>query len=117
LANVFCNLIEANGPESGNIEEAEMLARTALRIMKELKRPTFEFKKCFDGLLGILFFKKDYGVVTESLLNNYLSNAIRCQGLDGKSTCGANDCLGRFHFRIYGTLPCYDAKDVKLKHL
>jgi hypothetical protein len=39
LSLASCNLIEENCPESADIEEAEMLARKAVRIMKELKEP------------------------------------------------------------------------------
>jgi hypothetical protein len=36
LANESVNLINKNGPENADIEESEMLARKAARIIKEL---------------------------------------------------------------------------------
>jgi hypothetical protein len=45
-----------------------------------------------------------------SLLEDYLSDAIRYQGVDGESTGCANDFLGGFHYIIVGTLSCNNEK-------
>jgi hypothetical protein len=52
-------LLNANGPESANIEEAEVLARKALRIMKKLRGPVSdEMSDAFNVLMSIIFLKK-----------------------------------------------------------
>lgn len=54
------NLIKANGPESADIEEAEMLVRKAVRIVKELKgHGSAEMINIFRTLIYVLFWKKD----------------------------------------------------------
>jgi tetratricopeptide (TPR) repeat protein len=62
--NLSCasiNLIDANGPESADIEEAKLLARMAVRIIKKLKGfDSTEYAWSFGNLGEILFCKKDY---------------------------------------------------------
>jgi hypothetical protein len=100
--NLSCasiNLINANGPESADIEEAKLLAREGVRTIKEIKGfDSPDYRWCFDNLLKVLFFKKDYGKESQSLLEDNLSDAIRHQGMDGKITYRANDYLRRFYF-------------------
>jgi hypothetical protein len=109
LANASCNLICKNGPDSADIEEAEMLAKKAVRIMKELKGPvSSEMINAFQALVNVLMIRKNSIDETKNLLENYLSDAIRYQGvdLDGKSTGYANNHFGYFHRKLANISSC-----------
>jgi hypothetical protein len=84
LAGTSYDLIMANGPGSINLEEIEILARKAVRIIKKLKGPASDkFTWSFNVLSDIIIFlKKDYGEETKCLLEGYLTDAIKFQGLD-----------------------------------
>jgi tetratricopeptide (TPR) repeat protein len=85
LAFASCLLIKANGPESADIDEAEMLARKAVRIVKELKGPGSESMRYnFNVLVEVLALKEDYSDTTKDLLEVYLSDAIRSKGRNGR---------------------------------
>jgi hypothetical protein len=115
LARASYNLIKANGPGSADIEEAEMLAIEAVRIIRALKGRSDIFIPCFfDVLVNIRLLKKDYGDGTKSLLEDYLADAIRDQGIDGKLTSTANELLGYFYHEKAGTL---HSNDAMRKHL
>jgi hypothetical protein len=115
LAQATCNLISKNGPESADIEEAEMLARKAIRIMKERKGPASnELGYVFESLVRVRLLKEDFTGETKSLLEDYLSDAIRYETKDGENASLANRHLGQFHSLIVDTLPCNEAKR---KHL
>jgi tetratricopeptide (TPR) repeat protein len=115
LANASCLLIEANGPESADIEEAEMLARKAVRIMMELKGPGIsDMMYAFQALVNVIFTKKDLTDQTKSLLEDYLSDSIRHEGVDGVGTGCANKFIGRFHALIAESSSC---PVLKRKHL
>jgi hypothetical protein len=61
LSLASCNLIKANGPNSADIEEAEMLARKAVRIIKNLKGPiSSEIIWAISSLLSVVILKKDF---------------------------------------------------------
>jgi hypothetical protein len=115
LANASCNLINKNGPESADVDEAVMLARKAVRIIKELKGPTaIETLNAFNTLVNVVHVKKDFTDETKSLFDDYLSDVIRYQGIDGVTTSFANYNLGRFH---HGTVNTLSNNDEKRKHL
>jgi hypothetical protein len=115
LACAFYELIRANGSESADVEEAEMLARKAVLVMKELKGLGSDYVGWSFGVLTlVLRFKKDYGDETKKMLEDYFSDAIRYQGKDGDMTASAHDHLGHFHHDIIDTLSCNVAKR---KHL
>jgi hypothetical protein len=114
LANASCNLIETNGFKSAVIEEAEMLARKAVRIMKELKESkSIEMINTFQTLVNVLSTKKDFSDETKRLLEDYLNYAIRFQGLDSESASFAQRHLGRFHYNFSDT---FCSNDAKTKH-
>lgn len=104
-----------NDPEGGDIIEAEMLARKAVHIMKEFKGP---FSKASllscKVFFNIILFKKDFTDETKSLLEDYLSDAIRYEGVDGESTALAHSHLALFHSGISDKFSC---KDTERKHL
>jgi hypothetical protein len=101
LAGASYNLIKANGPDSADIEEAEMLATTAVRIIKALKGPSDSYLKLIFGyLMNIKYSRKDYGDDTKSLLEDNLSDAIIIEGVDGKRTATANEYLGHPYHTI-----------------
>jgi hypothetical protein len=78
LAEASFNLIDKNGPESADIDEAEILARKAVQIIKEFTGPgSTENIDAFEVLANVLFIKEDFIDETKSLLYDYLSNAIR----------------------------------------
>jgi tetratricopeptide (TPR) repeat protein len=105
LAEASCNLIMKNGPEAADIEEAEMLARKAVRIIKHLQGAgNEELSMSLDTLVNILLLKKDFSNETRILLEEHLSDAITYQGKDGKNAAIAYYNLGRFHFEIGQTL-------------
>lgn len=115
LALASCELLEANGLESANIEEAEKLARESVRIMKILEGSTSgDVKSSFNVLVRVLTLKNDCGDDLKSVLEDQLSYAIRGWGTDAKITSIAHADLGIFHNRIVDTLSCDDAKR---KHL
>jgi hypothetical protein len=98
LANASRHLIDENGADSADIEEAEMLARKAVRIVKKVKGPcSEEIRFSFSFLMDIKCHKNNYGQETKGLLEDYLSDAIRYEGMDGRITGHANDFLGRFY--------------------
>jgi hypothetical protein len=87
---------KTNHPDSGDIEEAEMLARKAVRIIKRLKgSANNEMVFSFRALIRIKFLKNDYGDETKGLLDDQLREAIREQGLDGGMTAAAYEYLGK----------------------
>jgi tetratricopeptide (TPR) repeat protein len=99
LANASRHLIKQNGADNADIEEAEMLARKAVCIMKKVKgHCSKQMRFSFGALMDIKCLKIDYGQETKGLLEDYLSDAIRYQGMYGRITGYANDCLGRFYF-------------------
>jgi hypothetical protein len=62
LAEASMNLIKANGPDSADIGEAEILARKAVRVIKALKGPGDDFiMLVVSTLVEIGFFKKNWG--------------------------------------------------------
>jgi hypothetical protein len=64
LAKASYDLIEANGLDSAGIEEAEMLTRDAIRIIRALKGSSDPFVGFFSStLIQIKFIRKDYGDV------------------------------------------------------
>jgi hypothetical protein len=80
LSCAIYDMIKANGLESADIDEAEMLAREGLRIMRKLKDPgSMEIKWNYEALVQILFFKKDFSDGTKTLLEGFLSDAKKCQ--------------------------------------
>jgi hypothetical protein len=105
------NLIKDNGPEGGNIDEAENLARMPIRIMKELSN---EVIWGYGALAEILIMKKDFTDEKKSLYEEFLSDGIRCHGIDGLSTVFANLRIGVFHYLIVNTLDC---SETKIEHL
>jgi tetratricopeptide (TPR) repeat protein len=116
LARASYNLIEANGLGSADIEEAEMLASEAVRIIRALKGPSDVNIPCFLlVLVNIRFKKKDYGEGAKSLLEDYLAHAIRDQGIDGEHTADIHDDLGHFYYQIVDTLSSSDAKRTHLQ--
>jgi tetratricopeptide (TPR) repeat protein len=111
LSEASINMIEAKGPESADIIEAEMLARKAVRIMKELKGcGSLEFLNAFNSLSKVIMLKKDFSDESKSLLEENLSDSIRCQGIDGRNTGHANSHLGFFYMKFSITLSCNDAR-------
>jgi hypothetical protein len=85
LVNASYDLMKTNGPESADIEEAGMSARDAIRIMESHKMP-YGNDNGFEILISILFMKKDFTNETKSLLENYLTDSVRNQGVDGRNT-------------------------------
>jgi hypothetical protein len=62
------------GSQSADIDEAEMLARKVVRIMKELRGPVSgEMMNAFRSLVKILFTKNDFTDETACLLEDMLS--------------------------------------------
>jgi hypothetical protein len=110
LSNASCFLNEANGPGSTDIEEADMLAKMGVRIMKELKGPTNEkYRWSFHASTRVKIFQGDFSDESKSLLGYFLNDAIQHQGMDGRITGHANEYLGRFHCTIIDTLLSNDA--------
>jgi tetratricopeptide (TPR) repeat protein len=102
--NLFPESVDID-PESADIDEAEILARKAVRIVKELKGPgSDKMIPVFQTLIKILFEKKNFTDETKNLLTNFLSDAIRYQGVDGQNTGHANFNLGIFHQKITPSL-------------
>jgi hypothetical protein len=64
----------------------------------------------FNALFDVKSLKKEFSEETKSLLEDYLGDAIRQQGIDGTSTSYANGYLGCFHGEITKILLCNDAK-------
>jgi hypothetical protein len=54
--------------------------------------------------------KEDFTDDKKSLLEDYLNDAVRYEGIDGESTACANFHFGRFHHCIIDTLSCNDKK-------
>jgi hypothetical protein len=111
LAQTCHDHIEAIGPDSADIEEAEMLARKAVEIMKKFRDPVSkEMMAGVKALADIKLLQNDFGDEIKNLLEDCLSDAIRFKGLDSGATAIANDYLGPFHLQIVTTLPSSDAK-------
>jgi tetratricopeptide (TPR) repeat protein len=115
LADASRNLINENGPLSADIKEAEILARKAVRIVRELKGPfSFEMRNAFRSLVNVIFLKGDFTNETKSVLEDFLSDAIRHEGVDGKSTGCGNGHLGLFYFNLAVTI---SVDNTKRRHL
>jgi hypothetical protein len=121
IAEASYNLLKINGIDSAgiDIEDAEMLARKAVCIFKNLDSPvhntTHDTTYSFCTLVEIKFFKNDFGEETKSLLEDFLSDAIIYHGPDMRVTSMAYRCLGGFHYKIAYTLLCNHAKREHLK--
>jgi hypothetical protein len=72
-----------NGPESGNLDEIEVLATKAYQIFKEKKikgRAVTDLAQAFDVLVETKFLNDDYGHETKSLLDDFCNFANRYLG-------------------------------------
>jgi hypothetical protein len=88
-----------------------MLVRKASRIMKELKGPgSNEVVKPFQTLVNIMTMKKDFTNEIRSILEDFLSDVIRYQGVDCVGTAYAKSHLGHFHYLISDMSFCADEK-------
>jgi hypothetical protein len=128
LARASYNLYQTVGPDSADIEEAEMLAKEGVSYIMN------NFKGCvsdimidgvsdimiddvsnimMDGvctLLNIKFMKKDFGDETRNLLEDYFSHAMKYDGDDTNDHIAlANMCLAQFHYKICNTISSIDA--------
>jgi tetratricopeptide (TPR) repeat protein len=57
LSFACCNLNKRDGPESADIEEAEMLASKGISIIKEVKGPgCYDMRWSFSALIKVIFF-------------------------------------------------------------
>jgi tetratricopeptide (TPR) repeat protein len=106
LANVTAKLIQLNGLEAGNIEEAEMLARKAIRIQERL----YDLDHCFTvnlllKLANILGMKKDYNDKLKTLFERSLVKYIINDGADSSNVAVANYNLALFHVKVGNNLP------------
>jgi hypothetical protein len=66
-------------------------------------------------LAEVFFQKHDFGVETKIFLEDFLTYAVRKNGINGKNTGHANGYLGRFYFEFGCTLSCNDSKKVNFK--
>jgi hypothetical protein len=113
LSRATCNLITTDGPEGGDIEEAETLAKEAVRIASNLggyfvSDLRIAQKRAFSTLVDVKLIKKDFTDETKKMLENYLSDSIRYEGMDGEGTGSANSHLGRFYSEFVQSMPCDD---------
>jgi tetratricopeptide (TPR) repeat protein len=101
LAIASCNLIKSEGPESADIEEALMLARKAVYIMKKLGDPGDDgVRWSFGNLVIVIFQKGDFGHETMKLFEDFLSDAIKNRE-DDANISAANSHLGSLHYALY----------------
>jgi hypothetical protein len=64
-----------------------MLARKSVQIIREVKGPSSTVMiSAFTNLVKVLFAKEDFTDETKSLLEEFLSDALRYQGKDGIAT-------------------------------
>jgi hypothetical protein len=111
LVHVSYNMIIANGSDSADIEEAEIVVEKAVCILKELNGPANnDVIDDLEVLINIKYLKKDWGSEAKSILEDFLSDAVKVHGVDGIVTGHANDLLGRFHLKISETLSSDDKK-------
>lgn len=104
LSHASYNMLKENRTASGDLDEADMLARKALRIIKDKKGTGFaELIIAFHNLVLIKTMKKDCGDETMILFEDFLSDLVRDQGKDHKITAIVNAHLARFHFDIMDT--------------
>jgi hypothetical protein len=101
-ADAAYNLIWKNSAESADIDEAEMLARKAVHITKELDRYDSQTERCFEALINVLKIKNNYGNETKCLLEDHLNNDIRHHGIDSKYASHTNHHLGHYYEDIAG---------------
>jgi hypothetical protein len=100
LAIASCNLIKSEGSDSADIEEAEMLARKAVHIMKKLGDPGGDgVRWTFGNLVIVLFQKEDFGDETLKLFENFLNETIK-DNRDNEMLGSAHSHLGSLHFKI-----------------
>lgn len=102
LAKASSRSFQANSPDCGpDIEEAEILAKKAVRIFKKLQSPTSDEVLCgMSILVNIKFFNNDYGDETKSLLEDYLSDAILDQSYNNENIAISTEFLGCFNVNI-----------------
>jgi hypothetical protein len=63
-----------------------MLAKSSFRIVKKLKGSgSDEMINIFLALVNVLAYKNDFTDETKNLLDDYLGDSIRHEGIDGKS--------------------------------
>jgi tetratricopeptide (TPR) repeat protein len=107
LARASCDLIKENGAESADIDEAEMLARYAVRITKDLKgASSIEMVSIFNALVTVQFTKNDLTDKTKTLLKDYLCETMIHPGMSDKQSDHANLHLGRFHHKTAHASSC-----------
>jgi hypothetical protein len=110
VAEAACNLVFASyklikannlGPEIADFKEAEMLARKSVQIIRELLGFGDESALwSFGILINLLSLKVNFDEGMKILLENYLFDAIRYQGIDPESAGHANFHLGHFHHNL-----------------
>jgi hypothetical protein len=109
-------LIQTNGPESADIDEAEMLARKAVQILKELETSSGcdivnaeafynTIITSFNNLVKVLFQKYNFSDDTKSLLKDHLNYVIRRKGGDHLTSGNANQHLGLSHYMVARDFP------------
>jgi hypothetical protein len=109
-------LIQANDPESADIDEAEIFARKTVRIVKELKGPgSQEMIGVFQVLVKVIFMKDIFTDETKGLLRDHLNDALRYEGVSSTNVAYANCHLRRFPCRIGDRESCDDTKRQQLQ--
>lgn len=94
-----------------DFEEADMLIKKSLRIVKRLYSPASDkLKFGLEQLVSFIHMKKDFMEESQSLLQDYLSDNIKYKGIDGENTDLAHINLGQFHHRTTPLLDCIDEK-------
>jgi tetratricopeptide (TPR) repeat protein len=114
LANIIFESVFLNGVEGGNIVEAEMLSRKALRIIEKIHGVDSTATKRVH-LSDILSVEGNHDDERKSLLEECLTINIRLFGINGGDTQGANSALAYFHTEMADYLPPCDERTEQLR--
>lgn len=105
-ANPAVGLSKENRPESADIDEAYMLVRDAIRIIKKVNGYGNESMiHCFDTFLEIIVRKKDFSDEIKTLLDDWLRDTIREVGIDSRYTVYAYANLAFFYHELVKSSP------------
>lgn len=105
VASVIAQLIHKNGQDGGDIVEAEILARTALRIKERIYSLNHhETASSLSTLADILRVKGKHDGEVQALYERSLAIYVKDEGVDSHNTGILNYHLARFHSNILNKL-------------
>lgn len=111
----FKLILRGQTAECGNIVEAEMLARKALRILQRIHGSRWKTLNALTTLSQILLFKGNCNTERQELLEQILTIDTQTDGVNSRNVAIANGSLAAHHHNVFLELPKSDANYEKNK--